>query len=191
MHYSYQQILQILPFEEGSLPVKHLGVPLVSSRLVYHDCKELMDRIQSRINDWKSKFLSAAGRLQLVRSVLGSMNVYWASVFVLPSRVISDIEQLMRNFLWNHGDSSKGKAKVSWEVVCLPKAEGGLGVQRLDTFNKALMVPHIWNLLSRKETLWVKWIHEYKLRGRHLFDIPCRGCMTWGWRKILELRPLI
>ena len=30
-------ILQILPFEEGSLPVKHLGVPLVSSRLVYHD----------------------------------------------------------------------------------------------------------------------------------------------------------
>lgn len=71
-------ILQILPFEEGSLPVKHLGVPLVSSRLVFRDCKELMDRIQNRINDWKSKFLSAAGRLQLVRSVLGSMNVYWA-----------------------------------------------------------------------------------------------------------------
>ncbi|GJY84194.1 hypothetical protein Tco_0497570 [Tanacetum coccineum] len=60
----------------------------------------------------------------------------------------------MRGFLWCHGDMSKGKAKVSWEVVCLPKNEGGLGVRRLDTFNKALMVPHIWNLLARKDTLW-------------------------------------
>ncbi|GJU46490.1 RNA-directed DNA polymerase, eukaryota, reverse transcriptase zinc-binding domain protein [Tanacetum coccineum] len=139
----------------------------------------------------KNKSLSAAGRLQLVRSVVSSMHVYWASVFILPSQIILDIEQLMRGFLWCHGDMSKGKAKVSWEVVCLPKNEGGLGVRRLDTFNKALMVPHIWNLLARKDSLWVKWIHVYKLRGRHFFDIPYRGCMTWGWRKLLQLRPLI
>ncbi|GJY29596.1 RNA-directed DNA polymerase, eukaryota, reverse transcriptase zinc-binding domain protein [Tanacetum coccineum] len=184
-------ILQILPFEEGRLPVKYLGVPLVSSRLVFRDCKELIDRIRSRINDWKNKSLSAAGRLQLIRSVLSSMHVYWASVFILPTRILLDIEQLMRGFLWSHGDMKKGKAKVSWEVVCLSKIEGGLGVRRLDLFNKALMVPHIWNLISRKESLWVKWIHEYKLRGRHFFDVPYRGCMTWGWRKILQLRPLI
>ncbi|GJT71168.1 putative RNA-directed DNA polymerase, eukaryota, reverse transcriptase zinc-binding domain protein [Tanacetum coccineum] len=184
-------ILQILPFEEGRLPVKYLGVPLVSSRLVFRDCKELIDRLRSRINDWKNKSLSAAGRLQLVRSVLGSMHVYWASVFILPSQIILDIEQLMRGFLWCHGDMNRGKAKVSWEVVCLPKNEGGLGIRRLEIFNKALMVPHIWNLLSRKDSLWVKWIHVYKLRGRHFFDIPYRGCMTWGWRKLLQLRPLI
>ncbi|GKF16488.1 hypothetical protein Tco_0061406, partial [Tanacetum coccineum] len=53
------------------------------------------------------------------------------------------------------------------------------------------MVPLIWNLLSRKESLWVKWIHKYKLKGRHFFDIPYRGCMTWGWRKLLLLRPLV
>ncbi|GJU62334.1 hypothetical protein Tco_1244169 [Tanacetum coccineum] len=191
LNHTKLSILHILPFEEGRLPVKYLGVPLVSSRLVFRDCKELIDRIRSRITDWKNKSLSATGRLQLVRSVLGSMHVYWASVFILPSRIILDIEQLMRGFLWSHGDISKGKAKVSWEVVCLPKIEGGLGVRRLDIFNKALMVPHIWNLLSRKESLWVKWIHEYKLRGRHFFDIPYRGCMTWGWRKLLQLRPLI
>ncbi|GJS20963.1 RNA-directed DNA polymerase, eukaryota, reverse transcriptase zinc-binding domain protein [Tanacetum coccineum] len=191
LNHTKLSILHILPFEEGRLPVKYLGVPLVSSRLVFRDCKELIDRIRSRITDWKNKSLSAAGRLQLVRSVLGSMHVYWASVFILPNQIILDIEQLMRGFLWCHGDMCNGKAKVSWEVVCLPKIEGGLGVRRLDVFNKALMVPHIWNLLSRKESLWVKWIHEYKLRGRHFFDIPYRGCMTWGWRKLLQLRPLV
>ncbi|GJT28908.1 hypothetical protein Tco_0909183 [Tanacetum coccineum] len=161
-------ILHILPFEEGRLPVKYLGVPLVSSRLRIRDCKELIERVQSRVHDWKNKTLSIVGRLQLITSVLGSMHIYWASVFVLPSRVLLDIEQIMRGFLWCHGDITKGKAKVAWEVVCLPKDEGGLGIGRLDLFNSTLMVSHVWKLLSLKESLWVKWIHAYKLNGLHL-----------------------
>nr|GEW68377.1 hypothetical protein [Tanacetum cinerariifolium] len=140
------------------LPVKYLGVPLVSSRLIFRDCKELINKVQNRVNDWKNKSLSIAGRLQLIQSVLGSLNVFWASVFFLPSRVLLDIEQIMLGFLWCQGSMNKGKAKVAWEVVCLPKKEGGLGIRRLDQFNKALMVS---------------------------------GKMSWGWRKLLKLRPLI
>lgn len=36
-------ILNIMPFEEGCLPVKYLGVPLISTRLVYKDCKVLIE----------------------------------------------------------------------------------------------------------------------------------------------------
>ena len=53
------------------------------------------------------------------------------------------------------------------------------------------MVSHIWKLLSLKESLWVKWIHAYKLRNRSFWDIPYRGNMSWGWRNLLKLRPLI
>ncbi|GJV88105.1 putative reverse transcriptase domain, reverse transcriptase zinc-binding domain protein, partial [Tanacetum coccineum] len=148
----------VLPFEEGRLPVKYLGVPLVPSRLVYNDCKELIEK---------------------------------ASVFILPTRILLDIEQLMRGFLWCQRSMRRGKAKVAWDVVCLPKDEGGLGVRRLDFFNKALMSVHIWKLLSRKDSLWVEWIHLHKIKNRNFWDIPCRGNMTWGWRKILQLRPCI
>ncbi|GKC75870.1 hypothetical protein Tco_1126644 [Tanacetum coccineum] len=147
-------ILNVLPFEEGRLPVKYLGVPLVSSRLKARDCKELVEKVQNRVLDWKNKALSIAGRLQLIRSVISSMHVFWASVFVIPNRVLMDIEQCMRNFLWCPSSSSKGKAKVAWELVCLPKDEGGLGIRRLEHFNSALLVSHIWNLLSLKESLW-------------------------------------
>ncbi|GKE35403.1 hypothetical protein Tco_1454725 [Tanacetum coccineum] len=85
-------ILHILPFKERRLPVKYLGVPLVSSRLMFRDCKELIEKVKSRVRDWKNKSLSAAGRLQLAQSVLGSMHIYWASVFILPTRVLHDIE---------------------------------------------------------------------------------------------------
>ncbi|GKA95385.1 putative RNA-directed DNA polymerase, eukaryota, reverse transcriptase zinc-binding domain protein [Tanacetum coccineum] len=73
--------------------------------------------------------------------------------FILSSRVLLDIEQLMHGFLWCQGDMCMGKAKVSWEVVCLPKKECGLGLWRLDIFNKALMVSHMWSLLLLKESL--------------------------------------
>ncbi|GKE14228.1 reverse transcriptase domain, reverse transcriptase zinc-binding domain protein [Tanacetum coccineum] len=71
----------------------------------------------------------------------------------------------MRGFLWCHGPMKKGKAKD----------EGGLGIRRLEYFNSALMVSHIWKLLSLKESLWVKWIHEYKLNGRSFWDVPLCG----------------
>ncbi|GJZ80021.1 putative RNA-directed DNA polymerase, eukaryota, reverse transcriptase zinc-binding domain protein [Tanacetum coccineum] len=184
-------ILHVLPFEEGRLPVKYLGVPLVSSRLIFQDCKELIEKVQNRVNDWKNKSLSAAGRLQLIRSVLSSMHIYWASMFILPSCVLNDIEQLMRGFLWCQGRLKKGRAKVSWDLVCRPRNEGGLGIRKLDLFNKALMAVHLWNLISLKDSLWVKWIHTYKLKNQSFWDIPIRGNMTWGWRKILQIRPVI
>ncbi|GJZ47279.1 hypothetical protein Tco_0601111, partial [Tanacetum coccineum] len=166
-----------MPFEEGRLPVKvsYLGVPLVPSRLVYKDSKELIEKVDGRINDWKNKSLSIAGSLQLMQSVITSLHVYWASMFVLPTRVLLDIEQHMRKFLWCQGNMRKGKAKVAWDLVCLPKDEGGLGVKRLDLFNKALMSSHVWKLLVRKDSLWVKWIHTYKIKHRNFWDIPCRG----------------
>ncbi|GJS34386.1 putative reverse transcriptase domain, reverse transcriptase zinc-binding domain protein [Tanacetum coccineum] len=95
LNYVKLDILNVLPFEEGKLPVKYLGVPLVSTRLIYRDCKELVENVKSKINDWKNKFLSFAGRVQLVQSVLASMHIYWASVFIIPSRTLLDLEQLM------------------------------------------------------------------------------------------------
>ncbi|GJW03669.1 reverse transcriptase domain, reverse transcriptase zinc-binding domain protein [Tanacetum coccineum] len=97
-------ILNSMPFAEGSLPVRYLGVPLILSKLLYKDCKILVEKLESCINDWRNKFLSISGRLQLVRSVLSSMHIYWAFVFILPARIIHDLEQLMGGFLWCQGD---------------------------------------------------------------------------------------
>ncbi|GJR20098.1 hypothetical protein Tco_0968625 [Tanacetum coccineum] len=176
---------------KGLLPVKYLGVPLISFSLVYRDCKELIDKVRSRIQDWKNNSLSAAGRLQLIRSVIGSMHIYWASAFILPSRILLEIEQLMRGFLWCQGDLRKGKAKVAWDVVSLPRREGGLGIRKLDVFNKALMISHIWRIISARDIhragfsmtsklsevshidQWV-WQHEWYLKYPSLstIDVP-------------------
>ncbi|GJX43346.1 hypothetical protein Tco_0260022 [Tanacetum coccineum] len=55
-----------------------------------------------------------------------------ALVLVIPKGIIYDIHQLIRGFLWCNGEYRRGKAKVAWEAICLPKHEGGLGLRSLD-----------------------------------------------------------
>ncbi|GJV23121.1 hypothetical protein Tco_1375816 [Tanacetum coccineum] len=212
LNHTKLSILNILSFEEGKLPVKYLGDLLVSSRLVIRDCKELVNQVQSRVQDWKNKSLSAAGRLQLIKFVIGSMHVYWASVFIIPSRVLLDIEQIMRCFLWCQGDMCKGRAKVSWGVIYLPKDEGGIGLRRLDMFNKALMIlqlrpfirEYVWyNIRDGTETsVWFdSWCQQSPLAShistRDIFrsgldlsakvhDVIANG--TWKWPTYLATK---
>ncbi|GKD70898.1 RNA-directed DNA polymerase, eukaryota, reverse transcriptase zinc-binding domain protein [Tanacetum coccineum] len=67
-------------FKVGSLPVKYLGIPSITKKLGINDCKELVDKVKRKVNDWKNKALSYAGRLQLIASVLASMQTYWALI---------------------------------------------------------------------------------------------------------------
>ncbi|GKA65243.1 hypothetical protein Tco_0764950 [Tanacetum coccineum] len=123
-------------------------------------------------NHSKSMVFFGNVRLQLIMSVVSSMQVYWASIFILPSAIANDIERLMRDFLWNYGVFKRGKANVNWSSVCKPKVEGGLGIKSLDSWNKALMSKHIWNIITQKESLWVRWINTYRLKGRSFWDVP-------------------
>ncbi|KAK1429868.1 hypothetical protein QVD17_12153 [Tagetes erecta] len=126
---SMNGILSLLPFDEGKFPVKYLGVPLISSRLNSQQCAVLTDRIESRISSWNNKYLSFAGRLQLISSVLSSMHVFWAAAFLLPVFTSKEIEVKLRRFLWGIKDDNKATAKVSWK-----KMEGGSGANAFQYF---------------------------------------------------------
>jgi len=97
---------------EGTLPVRYLGVPLITKRLSAVDCVTLVAKFISRIESWLVKHLSFAGRLQLITSVLCSFHVFWSRVFILPKKVIKLIEQKLNRFLWS-GKDSKANAKVA------------------------------------------------------------------------------
>ncbi|GJT32915.1 hypothetical protein Tco_0923334 [Tanacetum coccineum] len=163
-------ILSIMPFLEGELPVKYLGVPLISSRLLNKDCKVLVEKAKNRIGDWKNKSLLFAGRLQLCKSVISSMHVYWASVLVIPKVIIYDIQHLIRSFLWCNGEYKRGKAKVAWENICLPTYEGGLGLRSLEigNGNKASAWYDIWDI----QCLLVQWLTPKDI-SREGFTLQC------------------
>ncbi|GJT68774.1 RNA-directed DNA polymerase, eukaryota, reverse transcriptase zinc-binding domain protein [Tanacetum coccineum] len=75
----------------------------------------------------RSLYSRSPGRLQLIASILSSMQVFWIVVFLLPKQVIYDIERLLKGFLWCQGEHTKGKAKVSWNSCALSEFIGELG----------------------------------------------------------------
>ena len=85
-------ICDLFRFIKGDLLVKYLGVPLITTRLTSDDCKILVERMVALIHNWTSKSLSYAGRLQLIQSVLFSIQVHRSSVFILPKSIIRDVE---------------------------------------------------------------------------------------------------
>ena len=51
-------ILGMTGFSLGSLRMKYLGVPLISSKLSHSDCQPLLDKIMARIQSWTCSSLS-------------------------------------------------------------------------------------------------------------------------------------
>lgn len=78
------QLSSAMELRLGILPVCYLGVPLVSGKISHIDCIPLIDKITARISSWSSRFLTFAGRFQLINSILASVYSYWCNIFLLP-----------------------------------------------------------------------------------------------------------
>ncbi|KAL2244168.1 UNVERIFIED_CONTAM: putative mitochondrial protein [Sesamum indicum] len=81
---------------------------------------------------------AAKTSVQLIKSVLISLQIYWAMPFILPKGVIKEIEKRFRQ-----GASTSGYLKVSWDQVCRPVEEGGQGIMDVAAVNQTLMSRHI------------------------------------------------
>nr|XP_043625437.1 uncharacterized protein LOC122596855 [Erigeron canadensis] len=72
------------------------------------------------------------------------------------------------------------------------KSQGGLGLKNLSDWNEALLVKHIWNIINKKESLWVKWVYAVKLKGgRSFWDIDNEYSDSSLWKSLLDLRDKI
>ena len=70
-----------------------------------------------------------------------------------------DLDIINRNFLWlpNMGDNGiKVFPFVSWDNVCRPKSEGGLGIRKNDEVNRATITKLGWRILIDNDSIWVK-----------------------------------
>ncbi|GJY92618.1 RNA-directed DNA polymerase, eukaryota, reverse transcriptase zinc-binding domain protein [Tanacetum coccineum] len=181
-----QKIIEILPFKVGKLPVRYLGIPLLAKKLSIKDCNQLVEKVKSKIQDWKNRFLSYAGKLQLIAAVLSTMQTYWAAVLKIPKTVVKEIDSILKKFLWGNG--VKGRSKVSWNDVCKSKKEGGLGIKNLGDWNEVLLSKHIWKIFDNKEGLWVKWVNLVKLKGKSFWVIEEEPGDSDTWKALLDLR---
>ncbi|XP_057550629.1 uncharacterized protein LOC130828682 [Amaranthus tricolor] len=69
----------------ATCPFTYLGFPIGDHMNRFSAWKPVMEKIQSRLTTWKSKILSRAGRLTLIKSVLNTLPVYYMRGVALGS----------------------------------------------------------------------------------------------------------
>ncbi|XP_056685901.1 uncharacterized protein [Spinacia oleracea] len=183
-----QSILAKIGIPRGSFPFKYLGVPLSTRKLSFTDCKPLIEKTVARVRSWSAKLLSYAGRLQLVRSVLFGIQLYWCQIFIMPKKVLKEIQRICRCFLWTGAEGNSRKALVAWDQLCLPKVCGGWNLKDLPLWNKSAVAKHCWALSLKDDKLWVKWIHTYYVKHNDFWTMPIPNGLSWSLKKIWQQR---
>ncbi|KAJ9536646.1 hypothetical protein OSB04_un000195 [Centaurea solstitialis] len=98
---------------------------------------------------------------------------------------------MFRDFLWAHGSSSKGRCRVAWVDVCKARENGGLGLRRMTTWNRALVSRNLWDILSKKNSLWTSWVRRYYLQSLDFWTCSKKPKWSWVFRKMMDLRESI
>ncbi|GFS34973.1 wall associated kinase 5 [Actinidia rufa] len=162
-----EEIEAITGFNKGEFPFRYLGVPVAVSRLTIDQFSPLISKISEYTSAWAGASLSYAGRCELIKTVLQGVECFWLSILPIPVGVRDRITSLCRNFLWGGKATVSKKPLVAWKDICRPKPEGGLGFLDLYAWNLALLAKALWNLQSKKDSLWVKWVNHVYMK-----DIP-------------------
>lgn len=103
------------------------------------DWKWLIGKLEIRLQMWSNKWLSRAGRLVLVKSVLEAILVYWMYIDWIPKGILEKIRHIYFTFMWQGSKEIHSRPWVKWEKIAIPKALGGLGLKNIFRFSTALV----------------------------------------------------
>ncbi|GJZ74981.1 hypothetical protein Tco_0639446 [Tanacetum coccineum] len=135
-------------------PFTYLGTKVGGNMSRVQAWTEIIDKVKSRLSNWKLKSLSIGGRLTLLKSVLGSIPIFHMSIFKVPLTVLRSLESIRCQFFNGHELKSNKSSWVKWNSVLAAKEKGGLGVSSLFALNRALLMKWFWRFYSHNDSLW-------------------------------------
>jgi hypothetical protein len=87
----------------------------------------MVTALKGKLINWSTCRLSLAGRILVANQVLLASMWYMVAAWNPNPAMCCQIRGIVRNFIWS-GKASNARAKVKWETLVLPTAQGGLGI---------------------------------------------------------------
>uniref|UniRef100_A0A2N9ENM7 Reverse transcriptase domain-containing protein n=1 Tax=Fagus sylvatica TaxID=28930 RepID=A0A2N9ENM7_FAGSY len=148
MQRSLKCLLQMKVIQKDSF---YLGSPMFLRAAKTKDFHFLLDKVEFKLKGWRSKSLSWARRTTLIKSVAQALPTYTMSTFEVPTTIWTKIDSATRRFWWNLKTSSGSHlALKSWEALCLPHKQGGLGFRKRKEFKMALVSKMAWMVITNR-----------------------------------------
>lgn len=145
----------------------------------------LKEKVHKKLQGWREKTLSIAGKEVLLKTVVQSIPTYVMSCFELPKQLCLDIQQCMARFWWGAKGDERKIHWIAWEKLCAPKTEGGLGYRNLNLFNQALLAKQGWRLLTNPSSVAARVLKARYFPHSSFMEAVCQPGMSFSWRSIL------
>jgi hypothetical protein len=175
-----EQILEVAGIPSSQRYDKYLGLPALVGKSRMKEFKGIRDRVWKRLQDWKLKLISQAGKEILLKTVIQAIPTFCMSVFRLPKVLCSNINTLMRKFWW-------GASQVpwmSWNKLGESKDKGGMGFRDLGCFNKALLAKQGWRLWKEPDSLVSKIMKAKYYPNGSFLESHLGNKPSFAWRSI-------
>lgn len=88
---------------------------------------KMMFALKGKLINWSHNMLSLASRILVANQVLLALIWYLAACWNPNPRMCCQVRGVIRNFIWGCKDAP-AQAKVKWDTLALPTAQGGLGI---------------------------------------------------------------
>eukprot|EP00253_Pinus_taeda_P005630 PITA_05630 len=150
--------------------------------------------MQDKVKKWTYRSLNLAGRLVLTKAVLQAIPIFMLSVLPVPKGVLQQFSTIQRDFLWGKEETRKKLALVSWEKICKPKNQGGLGLDDLEILNNALGAKLWWRWVKDPRAQWESiWKEKYASSWHYSKLIRMSGNLKGSpiWNKAWENREVV
>ena len=188
---SKEEIRNLMGASNTSSIEKYLGLPSFVGRSKIKAFEDLSAKVWKKLQGWKEKLLSQAGREILIKAVTQAIPVYAMSCFRIPDGICDSINSMTSNFWWGQKTNERKTHWKSWHGMCSSKADGGMGFRNLKFFNLALLAKQAWRIIHHPNSL-IGRIFKAKYFPRCTFmeaDIPNHS--SFIWRSITQAREVI
>ena len=101
-----KEMARVIGFS-GSLPFTYLGFPIGSNMNLVANWQGMVEKFKNRLSTWKARLLSIGGRLTLINAVLGSVGIYFMSIFRVLNTILNLLERLRAKFFWEGDENSR------------------------------------------------------------------------------------
>lgn len=170
---------------------RYLGLPALIGRSRRSSFNSIKGRIWTKLNGWKEKLLTHAGKEILLKTVVQAIPIYTMSVFRLPKTLIKEINSLMSKFWWGFKENLNKIAWVSWKNLGRKKDNGGLGFRELDCFNMAMLAKQGWRILKFPDSLAARVMREKYFPDSNFLKANLGKRPSFAWRSIWQAKSLL
>ncbi|GJX77037.1 reverse transcriptase [Tanacetum coccineum] len=144
-------ICSVLRLQQMDSKAKYLGLPSIFGEKKTEMFGFLLDKVLQKMQGWKQKLLSQAGREVLIKSIIQAIPTYAMQCFRLPTTLLNKLIVYVRRFFWG-GDSHEQHVHwKNWKKLSEPKHQEGLGFWDFEAFNMALLAKQALRLLTNRE----------------------------------------